>query len=120
MDTSVLIAVILVLLVCVVLGVLLARRGRAGKQSAAPAMSEAESAALAAAVLQAIGGKENLAVAEYCSTRLRLEVKRYASVDEAAIKAAGAAAVVRAGKNSCQVAVGTQAPQVYAELKKLL
>lgn len=119
MSPSVWIAVVLIFIVAIALFAIPLVRRR-GRKPAAPAASEAELDALAAALLQAVGGKENIADVEYCSTRLRFEVKKYAAVDEAAAKAAGAAGVVRPGKNTCQIAVGTQAPQVYAALKKLM
>ena len=55
-----------------------------------PSMSSAESEALASGILKALGGKDNIAKVDYCATRLRFEVHSYASVDEAAAKAAGA------------------------------
>ena len=56
---------------------------------------------VAAGVLKAIGGKENVSSVDYCATRLRFEVHSYASVDEAAAKAAGAEGVIRPAKNAC-------------------
>ena len=50
---------------------------------------------VAAGVLAAVGGKENVKNVEYCATRLRFEIKDYTAVDEKAVKAAGAAGVVR-------------------------
>ena len=56
----------------------------------------------------------------YCATRLRFEVKDNAKVDEKAVKAAGAAGVIRPSKNACQVIIGTKVQFVYDELKKML
>ena len=53
-----------------------------------PSMSSAESEALASGILKALGGKNNIVKVDYCATRLRFEVHSYASVDEAAAKAA--------------------------------
>ncbi len=75
---------------------------------------------VAAAVLKAIGGKENVSSADYCTTRLRFSIKDYTQVDEKAVKAAGAAGVIRPDKNTCQVIIGTKVQFVYDELKKML
>ena len=75
---------------------------------------------VASAVLAAVGGKENVKEVGYCATRLRFEVKDNAKVDEKAVKAAGAAGVIRPSKNACQVIIGTKVQFVYDELKKML
>ena len=75
---------------------------------------------VAAGVLAAVGGKENVKNVVYCATRLRFEIKDYTAVDEKAVKAAGAAGVVRPSKNACQVIIGTKVQFVYDELKKML
>lgn len=75
---------------------------------------------VASKVLAAVGGKENVAQVDYCATRLRFEIKDYTSVDEKAVKAAGAAGVIRPTKNTCQVIIGTKVQFVYDELKKML
>ena len=75
---------------------------------------------VASAVLAAVGGKENVKDVGYCATRLRFEVLDNAKVDEKAVKAAGAAGVIRPSKNACQVIIGTKVQFVYDELKKML
>ena len=75
---------------------------------------------VASAVLAAVGGKENVKDVGYCATRLRFEVKDNAKVDEKAVKAAGAAGVIRPSTNACQVIIGTKVQFVYDELKKML
>lgn len=76
--------------------------------------------AIASGVLKAIGGKGNVANVDYCATRLRFEIKDYTAVDEKAVKAAGAAGVIRPSKNACQVVIGPKVQFVYDELKKML
>ena len=76
--------------------------------------------AVAAGVLAAVGGKENVTGADFCATRLRLDVKDSTLVNEKAVKAAGAAGVIRPSKTACQVVIGTQVQFVYDELKKML
>ena len=70
-------------------------------------------------VLEGVGGKENVASIDNCITRLRLEIKDYTAVDEKKIKSAGVAGVIRPGKTSVQVIVGTQVQFVADEFKKL-
>ena len=76
--------------------------------------------AIATGVLAAVGGKANITGADYCATRLRLEVKDSSAVNEKAVKAAGAAGVIRPSKTSCQVVIGPQVQFVFDELKKML
>ena len=70
-------------------------------------------------VLEGVGGKENVTSIDNCITRLRLEVKDYTKVDEKKIKSAGVAGVIRPGKTSVQVIIGTQVQFVADEFKKL-
>ncbi len=70
-------------------------------------------------VLEGVGGKDNVVSADNCITRLRLEIKDYTLVDEKKIKSAGVAGVIRPGKNSVQVIIGTQVQFVADEFKKL-
>ena len=74
----------------------------------------------AAAILEGIGGKANITSVDNCITRLRLEIKDQALVNEKQIKAAGVAGVIRPGKNSVQVIIGTKVQFVADEFKKLL
>jgi len=74
---------------------------------------------VAAIILEGVGGKENLTSIDNCITRLRLEVKDTALVDEKKIKSAGVAGVIRPGKTSVQVIIGTQVQFVADEFKKL-
>lgn len=70
-------------------------------------------------ILEGVGGPANVASIDNCITRLRLEIKDYTSIDEKRIKSAGVAGVIRPGKNSVQVIVGTQVQFVADEFKKL-
>ena len=75
--------------------------------------------AVAAAVLEGVGGKDNVASIDNCITRLRLEIKDYTLVDEKKIKAAGVAGVIRPSKTAVQVVIGTKVQFVADEFKKL-
>ena len=75
---------------------------------------------VASIVLEGLGGKENITSLDNCITRLRLEIKDYTLVNEKKIKSAGIAGVMRPGKNSVQVIVGTKVQFVADEMKKML
>ena len=74
---------------------------------------------VAATILEGVGGKENVVSVDNCITRLRLEIKDQALVDEKKIKSAGVSGVIRPGKNSVQVVVGTKVQFVADEFKKM-
>ena len=88
--------------------------------STSAAAGDDKFAALAAAVLAAVGGKENVKTVDCCATRLRFELGDSALVDEAACKKAGALGVMIINKGAAQVIIGTQVQAVAEELKKLL
>jgi len=77
-------------------------------------------AEVAATILEGLGGKDNVTSVDYCSTRLRVEVKDYLQVDEKKIKSAGVAGVIRPSKTSVQVIVGTKVQFVADEIQKML
>lgn len=75
---------------------------------------------VAAAVLEGLGGKENVKSLDNCITRLRVEVSDYTAVNEKKIKSAGVAGIIRPSKTSVQVVIGTKVQSVADEIKKLL
>ena len=75
--------------------------------------------AMAEIILEGIGGADNVTKVEFCSTRLRLEVKDDTIVNDAKIKTAGISGIVRPGKNSVQVIVGPYVQFVADEFKRL-
>lgn len=77
-------------------------------------------AGLAKELLEGLGGADNIATAENCITRLRIEVKDRLAVDEKKLKATGIAGVIRPGKNSVQIIIGTKVQFVADEFKRLL
>ncbi|MFZ5827704.1 MAG: glucose PTS transporter subunit IIA [Bacillota bacterium] len=62
-------------------------------------------------ILAALGGAANIAGLTACMTRLRVEVRDPAAVDEPALRRLGASGVVRAGSN-IQVVVGVRAGEL--------
>lgn len=83
-------------------------------------LGSSDYAAMAAAILEGVGGAANVTNVDNCITRLRLEVKDRLLVDEKKIKASGAAGVVRPGKTSVQVIIGPKVQFVADEFKKLV
>ncbi|MDE6107154.1 MAG: glucose PTS transporter subunit EIIB, partial [Oscillospiraceae bacterium] len=75
---------------------------------------------MAKIILEGLGGKENIAEADHCITRLRMEVKDNLKVDEKKIKSAGISGVIRPSKTAVQVIVGPKVQFVFDELKKML
>lgn len=76
--------------------------------------------AMASIILEGLGGKENVTSVDNCITRLRLEIKDPAVVDEKKIKSAGISGIIRPSKNAIQVIVGTKVQFVADEFKKLM
>lgn len=77
-------------------------------------------AALSQSILDAIGGAENVTAVTHCMTRLRFVLNDDASIDTAKLKAIkGVLGVVRS-ENQCQVIIGNNVSQAYAEVVKLL
>ncbi|MFQ3229776.1 N-acetylglucosamine-specific PTS transporter subunit IIBC [Reinekea sp.] len=66
-----------------------------------------------------LGGFDNMTKIDACITRLRLTLKDTSVVDEAGLKALGAAAVVRIGSNNIQVVIGPEAEIIADEMKLL-
>ena len=75
--------------------------------------------AIAAKILEGCGGKENITSIDNCVTRLRLEVKDITAVNDKVIKSAGVAGVIKPGKTSVQVIVGTKVQFVADAFSKL-
>ena len=69
-------------------------------------------------ILAALGGDANVLDLEPCITRLRVEVENPSLVDERALKAAGAIAVVRSGV-AVQVIVGPEADTLASDIEDL-
>lgn len=67
----------------------------------------------------AIGGKENLTYVDSCATRLRLQVKDTAQINEKALKKAGVAGVNAVDKTNLQIIIGTEVQFVDEALAKL-
>ena len=74
---------------------------------------------IAKKILAGCGGKGNIVSIDNCVTRLRLEVRDMTAVNDNAIKAAGVSGVIKPGKTSVQVIVGTKVQFVADAFSKL-
>lgn len=76
--------------------------------------------AQASAILAGLGGKDNVVDLDNCATRLRMEVADVAKVDDAAIRRAGAAGVMKPGGRSVQVIYGLEVQFVKDAMEDLI
>jgi PTS system N-acetylglucosamine-specific IIC component len=76
--------------------------------------------AMARGILEGLGGADNISSVDSCVSRLRVEVRRHEAVRERKLKAAGAVGVIRPGKTSVQIVIGTNVQFVSDELNRLL
>jgi PTS system N-acetylglucosamine-specific IIC component len=81
---------------------------------------ETETESLARRYISAVGGSENLTHIDACITRLRLNVKDSAVLNESLAKRLGASGVIRLNKQSVQIIVGTQAESIASAMKTVL
>lgn len=81
---------------------------------------ENETTTLARRYVGAIGGSDNLTGIDACITRLRLNVKDSALVDDALAKRLGASGVIRLNKQSVQVIVGTRAELIASAMRNVI
>lgn len=72
----------------------------------------------ASAILDGLGGKENIDTLDYCTTRLRVNVHDKAVIDEAHIKSSGVHGIMHPGKTNIQIIVGTEVEHVAEAMKK--
>jgi PTS system N-acetylglucosamine-specific IIC component len=78
---------------------------------------EQDASELARQYIAAVGGSDNLTGIDACITRLRLNVKDSALVNEALAKRLGASGVIRLNKTSVQIIVGFVAEKIANAMK---
>lgn len=83
-------------------------------------LSETDVAGCAAAMLAAVGGRDNVLSIASCMTRLRLCLRDAAAVDEAQLRAAGAAGVLRRADGEVHVVIGAGVHRLAREMEKLM
>ena len=75
---------------------------------------------LAKVILEKVGGKDNVANATHCATRLRLNLKDESIADTEALKATPGIVGVASKNGQYQVIIGAEVLQVYQKLSKML
>lgn len=76
--------------------------------------------AKAEAMINALGGKENIEHLDACVTRLRLVLKDSSKMNEREIKKLGASGIMKLDSKNVQVIVGTIADPLVSQMKKLM
>lgn len=79
-----------------------------------------EFSTMAEIILAGLGGKNNIMLLDNCITRLRIDIRDNSLVDEQKIKSAGISGIIRSGKSSIQVVIGTNVQFVADAMKKML
>lgn len=69
------------------------------------------------AIMEAVGGRDNIVDIDNCISRLRLVLKDTALVDEAALKETGSLGVIKINEENVQVVYGTQVENAAHALK---
>lgn len=72
------------------------------------------------AILQALGGSNNINTLDNCVTRLRLNVKDSELIDEKTLKKNGALAVMKLDDHNVQVVIGAQVQSVKTGIENLM
>ena len=75
---------------------------------------------LAKSYIEALGEKINILTVDNCVTRLRLNVKDTSIINDRELKALGARGVIRPGKDSIQIIIGTNVQFVADAIKRQL
>ena len=76
--------------------------------------------AQASAILDGLGGARNVLDLDNCATRLRMEIDDVSKVDDAAIRRAGAAGVMKPGGHSVQVVYGLEVQFIKDAMEDLI
>ena len=90
------------------------------KQSGGQTTNSAEKPSFAAAILEGLGGKDNVVDVTNCATRLRVNVKDETLVQSTAYFKSIGAHGLKATKKNIQVIVGLSVPSVREEFESLL
>ena len=75
---------------------------------------------LSAAILELVGGKDNVSFATHCATRLRLNLKDESLVKLEELKATEGVLGVAEANGQFQIIIGPEVSQLYTEMSKVL
>ena len=116
-NIGLVIGIVLAVIAVIVIAVMMSKKNKS-KEKEKQKMDELEQ--MARALVEAMGGKENVSNLEFEQTRLKFEVKDAQKVDEKAIRAAGVMNINRPSRKKVQVMVGPRVEKVYEDVKELL
>jgi PTS system N-acetylglucosamine-specific IIC component len=85
-----------------------------------PSRQQAMAGTRAERMVDALGGADNLAEIDACTTRLRLKVRDDQLIDEAGLRATGMRGVLRLGAGSVQIVIGPEADQLASEMRAIV
>ena len=71
-------------------------------------------------IIAGLGGRENIVSLDHCATRLRVKLKDDNLADKNKLKAAGAKAMIKTGRNSVHVIIGLKVQEVADAIKEQL
>jgi PTS system D-glucosamine-specific IIC component len=89
------------------------------EEAAVSAAGPAKGTELAADVLSALGGKENITNLDACITRLRVSVADIKNVDKGALKRLGASGIMEVG-NNLQVIFGPKSDNIKTRIQEII
>lgn len=75
---------------------------------------------IAITLLEALGGRSNVVFVDSCITRLRVELKDINMVNEQEILSIGAKGIVKVGKSSIQIIIGTEVGFIVDSINDIL
>lgn len=75
---------------------------------------------LAATIIEALGGRENIQVVNNCISRLRVDVLDMTLVDEAALKKTGSLGIVKPSETHIQVIYGPKVEKIADDVRAVL
>ena len=73
---------------------------------------------LGRAIMEALGGRENILEIDNCISRLRLVLKDTAVVDDSSLKKTGSLGIIRINESNMQVVYGAKVEKAASELKR--
>ena len=90
-----------------------------GREDESDAVDETEEVTeLGTAIMDALGGKDNIVEIDNCISRLRLVLKDSKNVDEKLLKKTGSLGLIKVSDTQVQVVYGAKVEKAAAELKR--
>lgn len=94
-------------------------REKDDEEAASTAAGSVKGTELAAGILKALGGKENITNLDACITRLRVSVAQIKNVDKDTLKNLGASGIMEVG-NNLQIIYGPQSDNIKTRIQEII